>query len=418
MAAEHSTLRTRAADERGAVLIQVGVAILVLTAFAMFVIDYGLLWVSRNQAQNAADSGALAGATALALDDFNDRTATGPAKLAARTFALAHNVWDAAPDVQMATDVRFYPDAPAAFPASCASDDCIRVDVHRSQARGNPLPMFLGFLVGLTNQGIRATATAQAAVANASDCLKPWAVADKWAEHNPPATTFDPTGATPDVYTPQNGTNSPGTSYTLADIGTELTLKMGHPNQDTQITPGWFQALDLPCESGGSGAACYRENIRGCSTATFVVGDTDADGNADENVNLAKENGAMAGPTRQGTQDLIDQDPNADWDPIAKKVINSCVGPPYSCSQPGFKQSPRIVAVPVFNTQEYWATGGPGQGTVHIVNIFGFFVDRLGGTGGNPDVIGYLATTIALSSSSGGSVARDAAFLKAIQLVR
>jgi len=126
----------------------------------------------------------------------------------------------------------------------------------------------------------------------------------------------------------------------------------------------------------------------------------------------------MAGPTRQGTQDLIDQDPNADRDPIAKKVINSCVGPPYSCSQPGFKQSPRIVAVPVFNTQEYWATGGPGQGTVHIVNIFGFFVDRLGGTGGNPDVIGYLATTIALSSSSGGSVARDAAFLKAIQLVR
>ena len=108
-------------------------AILVLTAFAMFVIDYGLLWVSRNQAQNAADAGALAGATALALDDFDDRTATGPAKLAARSFALANNVWDAAPDVQMAADVRFYPDAPAAFPASCAGDDCIRVDVHRTR---------------------------------------------------------------------------------------------------------------------------------------------------------------------------------------------------------------------------------------------------------------------------------------------
>jgi len=108
----------------------------VLTAFAMFVIDYGLLWVSRNQAQTSADAGALAGATALALDDFADRTATGPAKVAARSFALANNVWDAAPDVDMAADVRFYPDAPAAFPASCASDDCIRVDVHRTQARG------------------------------------------------------------------------------------------------------------------------------------------------------------------------------------------------------------------------------------------------------------------------------------------
>src|SRR5688500_9695580 len=108
MAAEHRTLRMHAADERGAVLIQVGVGILVLSAFAMFVIDYGLLWVSRHQAQNSADAGALAGATALALDDFADRTATGPAKLAARGFAVANNVWDAAPDVQMATDVRFY----------------------------------------------------------------------------------------------------------------------------------------------------------------------------------------------------------------------------------------------------------------------------------------------------------------------
>ena len=416
MAAEHPTLRTRAADERGAVLIQVGVAILVLTAFAMFVIDYGLLWVSRNQAQNAADAGALAGATALALDDFDDRTATGPAKLAARSFALAHNVWDSAPDVQMDADVRFYPDAPAAFPASCATDDCIRVDVHRTQARNNALPMFLGFLVGLTNQGVRATATAQAAVANASDCLKPWAVADKWEEHNAPAETYDPDpmDPTPDVYVPQNGTNSAGTSYTIADVGTELTLKMGHPNQDTQITPGWFQALDLPCESGSNGADCYRENIIGCTTATYAVGDSDDD----PEINLDKETGAMGGPTRQGTQALIDLDPDADWDPIAKKVVNSCVEPPYSCSQPGLKQSPRIVAVPVFDTHQYWATGGPGQGTIEIVNIFGFFVDRLEGTGGNPDVVGYLATTTALSSSSGGSVARDAAFLKAIQLVR
>ena len=34
----------------------------------------------RNQAQNAADAGALAGAIALAYDNFNDRTDTGPAK--------------------------------------------------------------------------------------------------------------------------------------------------------------------------------------------------------------------------------------------------------------------------------------------------------------------------------------------------
>ena len=108
MATEHATLRTRAASERGAILIQVGVAILVLIAFAMFVVDYGVLWVSRNQAQNAADAGALAGAMALAFDDFDDRTDTGPAQAGGPELRAGQLVWGEAPDVQMATDVRFY----------------------------------------------------------------------------------------------------------------------------------------------------------------------------------------------------------------------------------------------------------------------------------------------------------------------
>src|SRR5688500_13786553 len=103
MSATSQSLRRRAASERGAILIQVGVAILVLSAFAMFIVDYGVLWVSRHQAQNSADAGALAGATALARDDFGDRTDTGPAKLAAREFALANGVWGEQPNVDMTT---------------------------------------------------------------------------------------------------------------------------------------------------------------------------------------------------------------------------------------------------------------------------------------------------------------------------
>ena len=57
-------------DERGAVLVQVAIAILVLTAMATFVVDHGVLWVSRGQAQNAADAGALSGAIARAYDDL------------------------------------------------------------------------------------------------------------------------------------------------------------------------------------------------------------------------------------------------------------------------------------------------------------------------------------------------------------
>ena len=64
--------RWRAGDERGAVLVHAAIAMLALMAFNALVIDYGALWVSRRQAQNAADAAALAGALSLAFDDPDD----------------------------------------------------------------------------------------------------------------------------------------------------------------------------------------------------------------------------------------------------------------------------------------------------------------------------------------------------------
>ena len=82
-------------------LVQVAVAMIVLIGFTAFVADYGLMWVSRRQAQNAADAGALAGAVALAYDDFADRTATGPAKQSARNIAVGNAVAAEAPKVDI-----------------------------------------------------------------------------------------------------------------------------------------------------------------------------------------------------------------------------------------------------------------------------------------------------------------------------
>ncbi len=59
-------------SQEGAVFVQVGIALFVLMAFNVFVLDYGMLWVARGQAQNAADAGALAGAVARGFDDFDD----------------------------------------------------------------------------------------------------------------------------------------------------------------------------------------------------------------------------------------------------------------------------------------------------------------------------------------------------------
>ena len=396
------------AGERGAILVHVAFAILAITAFTTFVIDYGVFWESRRQAQNAADAGALAGAIALAFDDPVDRSPTGIAAQAAVAVAQSNLVWGVAPSVNAATDV-FITGAGGTQEYPCPPPNtggvCIRVNVYRSVARGNALPMFFGQLVGLTQQDVQATAAAQVAAANASNCIKPIAVADKWFENNPvpnapwePTATFDPTGASPDVYVPPSPT-SPGSGFTIAaDYGTELFLKPGNP-QDS-INPGWFQPVRFPGDSGGDD---YRDALGSCQSGNFDIGDY-----------LEKENGNMIGPTKQGIGDLIDLDPTATWNPTTQQVEKSCWQTNSCVGNPGITQSPRIVALPVFDLDEYMATGGPGNGTVRIVNILGFFVKEMVGN----DVRGVLMTAPGVFNAGGGTVTPPAAFLWTVLLVR
>ena len=414
-------MRTRrAASERGAILIQVGVAILVLSAFLMFIVDYGIMWVSRNQAQNSADAGALAGAIALGLDDPDDYSPGGPAQVAASSFALNNDVWGEDPSVLLDEDITFSQQTMVGFPPECATKNCIRVEVRRNQERANPLPMWFGQLIGLTEQGVRASAVAWTLAGNASRCMKPWAVADKWIENYPnpgpwtPQSQYqpNPNNGVPDEYVPPTA-DDPGTGFTLAnDLGTELTLKVGQPNQ--AINPGWFQALDLTLgpdggvpQGQGGGAQEYESYIRGCSPYIWKIGD-----------NIPKENGNMVGPTGQGTNDLIDLDPNAEWD--GTKVVNSCVENNSCVDLQGnpvtYSESPRIVSIPVFDLDEYLATQGPGNGVIKGVNILGFFVDRVE----NPQnsVVGYLATKSEIFVNGAGEVSDESSFVKVIQLVR
>src|SRR6186713_251663 len=119
-------VRRAVSDERGAVLVQVAIALLVLTAMATFVVDHGVFWVSRGQAQNAADAGALSGAIARAYDELTDPPASnGKTFSSAMGAALANNVWTTAPAAQVSWDC----------PAGVAGS-CVRVDVYRNGELG------------------------------------------------------------------------------------------------------------------------------------------------------------------------------------------------------------------------------------------------------------------------------------------
>jgi Flp pilus assembly protein TadG len=422
-------VRRARGDERGAILVQVAIAILVLTALATFVVDYGVLWVSRGQAQNAADAGALSGAIARAYDERTDPPASnGKTFQSAMGAALANKVWTAAPTAQVSW----------ACPTGVAGS-CVRVDVYRNGEFGStPLPTIFGKLLNISSQGVRATATARVAIGNSTNCMRPFAASDKWIDNvnptlNPPlferwkkvggnAVELNPK----DVYVPPSAAG-PGTGYTLtADLGTLVILKRGNPNQTAgNVVPGWTLPVRLPDGHGGylSGASDYSNAIKHCIGSPVSIGQY-----------LPTESGVMSGPTAQGVStdadSLINQDPGATWNTSTNSVDGSCAP---ACAP----ISPRIVPIVVFDMDEYqwrtmssnwtqaWDPGvGPGAGTlscpaggscIRVTNILGFFIV---GSGSGGDVTGYLASYPGEFAAGAQSVSSDATFLVKVQLVR
>jgi len=435
-------------SERGAILIQVAVAMLGLLAFSALSIDYGIMWMSRRQAQNSADAGALAGAIALAFDDPTDFSDTGAAKQSAHAAVLVNRVFGVAPDNNVSTDITFYgPGLGAPCPDGDTGATCVRVDVHRTVARGNPLPTFFARLSGVLSQDISATATAKVTSGTNVSCMRPFAVLDKWDEYNAanPAehdydnapnhidpdfnfldSSFDKypypgmkTPVEPDYYVqavncpnPPNGcVPTPGTGYrpyaedgtTPVDYGRQVEIHTGSQDQNSA---GWFAPVRL--HAGISGAKDYCTAIKECDPSlTNGIGET-----------ISTENGDMVGPTVQclftDKDSLFNEDPTAHWvqpgvDPQwPNGAVLSDDYPP--------NQSPRIVPLPVINPDEFFATDPNGHTTLTIRNILGFFVEDQIGKGGQTVTRGRLINVP--SDDVGGSTTSTSSFLKKIVLIR
>jgi hypothetical protein len=376
-------------------LIIVAVGFLAFLAATMFSVDVGNLMVARTQSQHAADAGALAGAVALVFDDFDDRSATGPAvqsAIAAST-STVNQVVNSAVSVEPG-DVT--------FPAL----EKVRVVVHRTTARGNPVLTFLAPMFGIDSVDVGAVAVAEVVPANAATCLKPWAIPDKWEEIQTPAwdpddeiNMFEEKGknkgtplANPDLYRGVNHTPLDDTDYTGyrpepqgADYGRQILLKPGSPHQ--AINSSHFFPIALP---GGSGGSWYEDNIGGCWPDEAVIGDM-----------VPVEPGNMTGPTTQGVQELINKDPGASWNAATQEVVNAARTP-----------SPRIVVIPVFDPFVYEESRQHGRQDIQIANFVGFFIEELQGN----NVLGRVVPNVGLVRNNGGPIP-GATFLSAIRLV-
>jgi len=302
-------------------------------------IDVGLFMTARAQAQNSADAGALAGATALVYDDFDNRSATGPAKLSAINTAKANDV--------MRGDVSVLP-TDVTFPTI----DRVRVAVFRTADRSNPVAALIGPIFGIPTVNVAANATAEASPANAMSCVKPFTIPDKWEERGNPG--WDP-GDTFDRYDKHTGEVIPnadvyhgsGSGYdSTEDRGLRLTIRAGTGDN---IEATMYYSWSMP---GGSGGDYYRDNIAKCNNHVSHLNDP-----------IIQEPGAMDGPTQQGVDELIALDPNAYWDDSTRRVVST------------MHPSPRVVAIPLFDPDYYQlgkVNGRPAD--LKVSNWLGFFL--------------------------------------------
>jgi Flp pilus assembly protein TadG len=351
-------------SERGAMVIMVAIALLGLTIFSAIVLDYGVLWSARAQAQNAADAGALAAAD-YSITNAGD---VPGAREAARRFAHANAIWGEAP-LTANIDVTM----PVTCPAGTGGGlSCVKVDVHRGDgSHTNTLPTMFAQLAGITSQSISATATAQLAGANHADCLRPWFVLDR-----------------------------AGVGYTTADIGTDIVL-------DSRVVNSGFGKIDV-----GNGETGVKDSVYQCAPGGgMTIGDT-----------VPTQTGSAGNPTARAVNDVIDWDYNAHYDPITKTIQGSCTPNctclPYASCPNGNRMSPRIFVAPMCSPVGDAGCVSGGNGSTHEVTItkfLSFFVTSATAHGGDIEIH---ATLIAGAGDLDEGPADPGGFLQVVRLVR
>ena len=386
-----SRLRHLARDERGMSLLWTGIGFMAFFAATTLAIDVGMFMTARSQAQNSADGGALAGVTALVFNDWDNRSAGGPAVSSAKTTAQANGVIGSAPSV-LDSDVTF-PVGPTGL------SNRVQVNVFRTSDRSNPVATIIGPIFGVDTVNITATATAEASPANSVRCAKPFTIPARWDEHSvPPNEKFEKyemsgpnkgniLSPNPDVYPPANGN-------IYWPVGTRMVLRAGTGNQ---IEASYYQSWVMPGGSLSIGGDKTREDIAYCNKTILTL-------DPNNPFYMTQEPGNKVGDIAQGVEELLLKDPNAKWDSTHNRVIDSCCNP-----------SPRVFPIPLYDPDAYQDGITHGRNaTLKLVGYLPFFLDRLVG---NSEVVGYVTKMVGEIDQDAGPAPADS-LVFAIRLVK
>lgn len=368
----------RTTDRRGAALVLLAISMAAMLSVAALAVDIGILLDARSDAQRAADSAALAGASSFQV--YSGTAAIPEARNRALALAGSNNIRgvpinaSGAPAGNTSTTVYTANEVTVTV---LTAQNKVRVRVRRAA-----VGTYFARIFGIQSMPVTASAAAWASTGSQSvSCLKPFLIPDMWSESSRgpggedansnsiidgteqwnyvPAANGDRYAAyDPKVISPPLPQTGYGSAYRAAagfpgDTGLPLLLKPQTGN--SQRHGNWYFILDGPLNN-------LRDNITtGCINA--AAGDTPV---------LAT--GGKTGQAKQGIGELVADDPGATWNQSTKRVDNSKYGNDWA-------QSKRVILVGLFDPIYIQGTGKndkPDPG-VKYTNFGRIFLENVSG---------------------------------------
>ena len=403
----------RGRRERGSALVLAAVSMIVLLALSALGIDLATLYVSRNEAQRAADASALAAAKELVTSGYTSGLISQAAVQALAT-AQAKAVGS---ENKIAGQTAPIQDSDVTFDFSQQEDPRVSVRVVRSAGRGNAVPTFFAKALGVVSADIAASATAEAYNPSGSPggptfctaCVKPFILPNCDLQHHTDLNPVCP-GGNQDYYIQNGRIVHPGPVSQGGVIGEQWTFH-------SQLVPSQYGELNF--EGGGDSA--YRQNIAGCNAHQYTCGDS-----------IPLLTGKGTGPTGQGIEQLIHASGygmNQGQDTMDVKA-----GPPFQIyagsnnplvltgvlkAGSPISTSDSVVTVPVYNGAKL----SPGAGSITVIGYMQIFINSVDHKGNDDSMSAYILNIAACQSGGscgggGGTVSGGGQSLIPVRLVR
>lgn len=397
--------------ERGASLVLVAVSLVALLAASSLALDLGMLYVARNQAQQAADAAALAGASALANSGctvaVGGCVAGGSQESQATTQAESvgsqNAVMGEPADIQN-SDVSFHYPSP--------EDPEVTVTVQRTVARGNAVPTILARIFGVDAVNVVAKATAEAFNPGGQGapvgygCVAPFLVPNCDPDHlnvpggNVNSACDDGNGGAGYFINPTTDQlENPGPYSSGGVVGEPWQLHSNaSPSQWYLTAYNTTLASEISTSNGnGQSASLLRQYISECVPQLLSCGST-----------VSTFNGSSVGPTDQGTDARI----NASGNGMnrGQDTIDTSIGPPFPITggannpdtsligQIYYGPSASQVLVPVFGGQYL----NPGGDTATVIGFMQLFIQDAVHSG-TDDIMNSIVLNVIPCSSGGGN---------------